>query len=194
MAHQIADVGHRVGRVCIAEDAARGRIHQRHLEPVVEVDDGVQRVVDQKPQLSLAFLRGALGLQTLQLCPGAIRKNLEDGHAARLVRHGLVVEHRNLTNDVPCAVEHRHAEVTHRAVVSVRGLAVIELDQPLRHVDRAPFRERDLAGRAGNRVVEAVEPLVVHAHRHGRERGAAFVECRHPRPHGAERVSQVLDQ
>ena len=70
-----------------------GRIHERYPELLIEVDDGVHGVVDQEPELGFALLGRALGPESQQLGGGAVREDPKDGHAARLCRHGLVVQH-----------------------------------------------------------------------------------------------------
>ena len=115
--------GRRFGEVGqdVRADQVRGRVAEQLRRPAVHAqqsklacpndDIGVRRFFVEIPVAALALDQLLLDPQPFELDGGAGGEDPEDEEPPRLGRHGPLVEHRQVAEHVPVAVQQRNAQV-----------------------------------------------------------------------------------
>ena len=95
----------------IAEEFRGGAVHADQAEVRPERHVSIRRLLVEVAIAALALDQPLLDPQPLQLDGGAGGEDLEDEKLPRLGRHGPLVEHGQMPEDVPLAIEQRDAEI-----------------------------------------------------------------------------------
>ena len=177
----------------ITQELRGAAVHADQAQVRPERHVSVRRLLVEVPVAALALDQPLLDPQPLQLDSGASGEDPEDEKPARLGRHGPLVEHGQVPEDVPLAVEQWDAEIALDPQLD-QSLVLRKLPSDPEGMVAEPPAHHVLAGRPGEIEFDVREDLAPAPVREGPDASRDTGELGDERETHPDRRREVPDE